>query len=173
MRIQVNESASEIQIKAFVDKQKQGMLTLWLILWSVAGIGILSQFFGPMDDNFIIYVVVWLAFWVYFEYKAVYAFRWRRYGIEIISSDKEFLSIENQIAGRGLAQQFEKSWIKNLRMVDKKDTSFWQSMNQSYWNIGQEGLVFEFKGRDFYFGRDLNPEECKKVLKYLKKILAS
>lgn len=172
-RIQVDKSASEIRINAFYDSQKQVLLTFWLVLWSFAGIAILSQFIYPMQDGLMIYLIVYLAFWAYFEYKILYAFRWRKYGKEIISSDGEFLSIENRIAGRGLAQRFEQSWIKNLRIADRDEQSFWQIMNQSYWNIGQEGLVFESKGRDFYFGRDLSPEECREVLKFIKNRLSS
>ena len=167
-RIKTDKSTCQISIGAFYDKQKQNLLTLWLVLWTIAGLGILSQFLYPMQDGLMIYLFVILSFWVYFEYKVLDAYRWRKYGEEVILFDGEYMSIENRIAGRGIAQQFDLSWIKNLRIVEHKEQYFWQAMNQAYWNIGQESLTFEFKGKEIYFGRDLNPIESKDVLKFLK-----
>ena len=167
-RIIIDKKNRKLSIKARCDQQKQLMLSIWLILWTLAGLGIISQFFFPAQDGLVIYLIILLSFWIYFEYKVFDAFRWRKYGEEIIIFDDDYMSIENCIAGRGIPHRFEHSWMKNLRMVEHRDKSFWQTMNSSYWNVGQEGLTFEFKGRQIFFGRELNAGESKEVLSFLK-----
>lgn len=170
-RVLINEQEKEISIDSFVESSKQNLLTIWLFLWSLAGIGIISQFFSPITEGLTIYLVVWLAFWAYFEFKVIYAYRWRRFGKEVIKVEEEWISINRVIAGRGIPQKYELSWMKNLRLNDNKKSSFFTAMSQSYWSPGNEQLTFDHKGREIFFGMELSESESKFLLKTLKQMI--
>ena len=91
----IKDEGLEIEIAAYYNHQKQ----ILLILWSIAGIGILTQFFLPGTEDMRTYLFVWMAFWLYFEYKVVYAYRWRRFGRERIYFDEERMFISREISG--------------------------------------------------------------------------
>lgn len=169
-RTEINRGEGlEIIIKSYYDESKQTMLTLWLILWSVAGLGILSQFFYPAAAGMTSYLVVWIAFWAYFEYKVLYAYRWRRYGLERIEIKDGKLHLTREVAGRGIPQVYDIEWIKNLRLHELKKSNFFIAMSQAYWSPGDEHIQFEYKGKDIFFGLELEDREAKKVLDELKK----
>ena len=52
-RIQINKTEDElsISIKAYCDDKKQKMLFAWIILFTICGIIIISQFFGPYEPS--------------------------------------------------------------------------------------------------------------------------
>ena len=160
-----------VLIRSNYDRNKHNLLTAWIILWSIAGLAIIAQFFMPMPDGFLTYLVVWMAFWVYFEFKVVQAYRWRRYGRESISFDGENITLERSIAGRGIPQKFEVGFVKNIRHIERNERSFWFAVTSAYWNMGYDSLVFDYKGREVSFGRDLDMEEGKRVLREVKKLL--
>ena len=53
-RVNIDRKARQIYIRAYYEQQKQQLLTLWLVLWTIAGIGIISQFFFPTEDGLVI-----------------------------------------------------------------------------------------------------------------------
>ncbi len=110
-----------------------------------------------------------MAFWAYFEYKVIYAFRWRRYGLERIVIKDEAIYISREISGRGIPQKYEMSWIKDLRIKEVKETNFIAAISRAYWNPGAERIVFKYKGKEIWFGMELNESEAKRILKVLEK----
>lgn len=162
---------TEISIKAYFDNQKQFLLTIWLILWSAGGIGIITQFFTPLSSDLKIYLVVWLGFWAYFEYKVIYAFRWRKYGIEKLQFEEEVLLIMREIAGRAIPARYDKNKIKNVRIFKPDNVSVFTALSQSYWSPGDPKVVFEYQGIEIYFGLELKDDEAKKLADLVKKEL--
>jgi len=164
-RIEINKKDGfEIVIKSFYDDAKQSMLVAWVILWTIAGIGIITQFFVPQVEDFKIFLAVWLAFWAYFEYKVIFAFRWRKHGLERIILKDEMLTIIREISGRGLPEKFDVNWIKNLRKKEIKENNIIYSISKAYWNPGDERIVFDYKGKEVYFGKELNEKETKSII---------
>lgn len=162
---------TEISIKAYFDSQKQFLLSLWLILWSAAGIGIISQFFTPISSDLTIYLIVWLGFWAYFEYKVIYAYRWRKYGVEKLFFDEESLMISREIAGRAIPAGYIKANIKNVRLYKPESVSVFIALSQSYWSPGDPKLVFDYQGMEVYFGLELSDQEAKRLVDLIKKEL--
>lgn len=159
--------AFEIVIKAYFDSSKQSMLVLWLILWSIAGIGIITQFFIPQPEGFTTYLLVWMAFWAYFEYKVVYAYRWRRFGQERIRIENDTLLISREVSGRALPGKYEVNWIKNLRKREVKENNIVHALSKAYWNPGDERIMFDYKGKSIYFGMELEEKESNNLIKDL------
>lgn len=160
-----------LTILAFKDEAKQKMLLLWVILFSVCGVAIFSQFFEDYEAGTKVFFGVYIAFWMFFEFKVIYAFRWRKYGLEYLTIEDEELILTKQIGKRGLTQKYNKSQIKNLRVFENGDSDFVKSMNTSYWNINKYSLAFDFDNKIIPFGIDLDEEEATNVLAAIKKEL--
>ena len=169
--IEKKENQLMITIKAFCDDTKQKMLLLWIILFSLCGLAIISQFFGNYDNNTKVFFGVYVAFWVFFEFKVVYAYRWRKFGVERIIVDDEFITLIKEIGKRGITQKVPLKEVVNLRLFENKDTDFVKSMTSSYWNINKYTLVFDYQETMVPFAIDLLPKNSKFILKELREFI--
>ena len=69
------------------------MLLVWIILFSLCGLAIVSQFFENYDAQTKVFFGVYVAFWLFFEFKVIYAYRWRKQGEEKIILENGQLSL--------------------------------------------------------------------------------
>ena len=169
-RIQINlEPSFEIVIKALFKQQQQTLLIVWMVLWNIVGLAVLSQFFTDQAEGFAIYLVVWMGFWAYFEYKVIYAYRWRKTGKERISLIEEQLIIQREIAGRSIPSKFDVGFIKNLKIRNEEEKSILTAMGKGYWSPSNEKITFDYKGKEIQFGMELEENDAKNILKRLKK----
>ena len=63
VNIKKEENSLLVTIKAFKEEGKQKMLMLWIVLFSLCGIAIFSQFFGDYENTIKIFFGVYVAFW--------------------------------------------------------------------------------------------------------------
>ena len=171
LKIAKKEDELVITIKAFGDSRKQKILLLWIVLFSLCGIAIMSQFFGDYDNETKVFFGVYVAFWLFFEFKVVYAYRWRKYGVERIIVDKENITLIKEIGKRGITQKYPLNEISNLGVFANKDSDFVKSITSSYWNINKYTLAFNYQETPIPFAIDLSPKEAKLVLKEIKRVL--
>ena len=167
-RIEIEKTDKlKIRIKALYNKGKQFILMLWIILWSLAGIGIVAQFFLPHEENMNTFLLVWLVFWGYFAYKVIFAYRWRMWGEELLILDADEIVLVKKINERGIPRIFETNLVGNLDSLKESENSFVKMMSQNYWSVGKESLVFEYKGKEIYFGVELNEQDSKDIKKVM------
>lgn len=167
--IKRTEKELSIVILAFVNKLKNKILLLWLILWTVGGLIVLSQYFTIPDQNTKTAIIVWMGFWAYFEYKIFNAFLWRKSGREIIKiRDKKFFYSRLRGTGIGKIKTYETDFIKDLRVIESKENSFSENLNNSYWVIAGEKLAFDYYGNEIKFGIQLTESDAKALLKVIK-----
>jgi len=167
--ISKNGAKLEIVIKAFLDKKKQQMLLLWVLLFSLCGISIIAQFFETYDAGTKVFFVIYVAFWIFFEYKVIYAYRWRKLGEEkIIVEENELFLIKNTGA-RGITQSFKLEDIKKFDFFKDESGAFVKSMNTSYWNINKYHLVLHLHDSTIPFGIDLESKDAKNIINELRK----
>jgi len=168
-RIQISKGDTlSISIPAYFDPQKQVLLIAWLIMWSFSGLVIAYQLFVPQKDDITTYLLVWLVFWLYFEYKVIKAFRWRKWGKELLELNENQLIISRVNSKHVVNVKYDIEWIKDLKLTEVKPMSFLYNMSSSYWNPGQEKIEFSYKGREVYFGMELNDTESQEVVSSLK-----
>lgn len=172
-RLKIDKTKDElvITINAFSDKGKQNGLLLWIVLFSLCGVAIISQFFGDYDTGTKIFFGVYVAFWLFFEFKVIYAYRWRKSGVERIIFNNENVILVKEIGKRGITHQIPLKGIENLRAFENKDNDFIKSMTNSYWNINKYTLVFDYQGTMVPFAIDLIPKDAKIVLREIKEYL--
>lgn len=170
-RISIKKSEKEVSIIiiSFSEKAKNILLFSWLFIWTVSGFVVLSQYFIIGDKNAKAMLMVWLAFWAYFEYKSFRALMWRKYGVEKIKLRENKLFYKREIAGKGKINIYEFDFIKDFRVVEFKENSFSDNMSNAYWAIGGEQLAFDYYGKEIKFGLQLNEEETNALYKLIKK----
>ena len=169
-RISIKRSENELSIVilSLINKVKNRFLFLWFILWSISGLIVLSQYFIMPDPNTKTAIIVWMGFWAYFEYKIFHAYLWRKSGKEKIKINDKKLLYKRDVLGRGKIKMYDIDIIKNLRLIEPKEDSFIENLNNSYWVIGGEKLAFDYYGREIKFGLQLDETDAKALLKLMK-----
>ena len=171
--IKRSENELSIVISAFKDVAKNRLLFVWLMLWSICGIIVFTQYFSTINPDIKTVIIVWMGFWGYFEFKILKAYRWRQSGNEMIKIKNGKLSYKFNIAGKGKLTEFDCESIKNLRIIDKSDNAFLENINNSYWTIANEKLAFDYFGSEFKFAFQLQNEDAKALLKIIKNKIGS
>ncbi|MBL7937189.1 MAG: hypothetical protein JNM51_15380, partial [Bacteroidia bacterium] len=62
------------------DKKKVNLMFLWLLAWSVSGVIVIANYFTLQQESAKLFIIIWLAFWAYFEFKIIRVFMWKRFG---------------------------------------------------------------------------------------------
>ena len=169
-RVQIikDDERVEIIIKAFFDGNKQKMLMAWIALFGLCGIAIISQFFQDYPSEYKVFFGVYVAFWLFFEFKVIYAYRWRKYGEEKIIIENDELFLIKTIGKRGVTQRFDIEEIKKIDFYKDSNGSFVKSMNTSYWNINKYHLVLNLENSIIPFAIDIENKAAKKILNELR-----
>jgi len=160
-----------IKIKAFRDESKQKNLTLWLVFWTFCGIAIGSQLFVKGDDELRAFVFVYLAFWGYFEYVVVKAFKWRKSGEEQFLISEENFHYGRTYNNRGFLKPHRKDLVNAVKVIDEEIGTFAKVFGSSYWVVGGERLAFTVSGKVIPFGMQLTDKEVKQLKENLNKLL--
>lgn len=172
-RISLKKSENELSIVIVSqsEKAKNILLFTWFFIWTVSGIVVLAQYFTIPDPNTKVMLMVWLAFWAYFEYRIFKAFMWRKYGVEKIKLRENKLFYKRDVAGKGKVRVYEFDFIKDLRIVEPKENSFADNMSNSYWMIGGEKLAFDYYGKEIKFAFQLDEAESKALFSRIKAVI--
>lgn len=152
-------------------KRKTGLLFLWLFAWTISGVIVLSSYPQIRDQNARLMLVVWLAFWAYFEFKIIRVFMWKRFGKEKLWIKNGILHYQQDINGRGKVKQYDINLISELKMIPVEKTNFADSFNQSFWVKGGERIEFSCQGKIIRMGMQLPDEDAIKIVSELKKFL--
>jgi hypothetical protein len=166
--IKKKEQELSIVILPSVNKVKRTLLFCWFFLWSASGVVVFTQSFLIHDENTKAAIIVWLGFWAYFEYKIFTAYMWRKFGMEKIKLRDNQLFYKRDVAGRGKIKVFEYDFIKDFRIIDKKENSFIDNLNNSYWVVGGERIAFDYYGKEIKLGLQLDDQETEGLYKLLK-----
>ncbi len=168
---QLENGELSIVIVAMKNKWKNFFLFLWFFAWTISGIIVFTQYFGITDESTKIALIVWLGFWAYFEYKIFKALMWRNYGVEKIKLRDGKLQYKRDVAGKGKVKSFEYDFIKDLKIVPKKEDSFFETVNNSYWSVVGEKIVFDYYGKEVKFALQISETDAEELIKVMKKKL--
>jgi len=158
-----------IVILSSKDKIKNILLFAWFFAWTVSGIIVFTSYFSVTDQNTKIAIIVWLGFWAYFEFKAFKAFTWRKFGVERIKLKDGKLFYKRDVAGRGKIKVYDFNFIKDLKIIEPKESSFIENVNNSYWVIAGEKISFDYYGKEIKIGIQLEKADADELLKVIKK----
>ena len=146
------------------DNKKLWLMFLWLMAWTVCGIIVFANYFQVKDKNSKLFIIVYLAFWAYFEFKIVKAFIWRRSGKEKLWITDGKVHYQQEINKRGKIQEFDFSLIQDLQVIDQEETSFSAIINSSFWIKGGERIAFTCQHKMIRWGMQLETREAKAIV---------
>lgn len=170
-RISIKKKEDEISIVILstADKFKKNLLFIAFFLWSLSGMIVFLQYFYITDQQTRVALIVWLGFWAYFEYRIFKAYMWRSSGIEKLKLRNGKFYYKREVAKRGKIKVFEYDFMKDLRLIEPKENSFFESLDNSYWVVAGEKLAFDYYGKEIKFGLQLDETDAKTLFKFLQK----
>jgi len=167
-----SEGRTTVVISARLTKGKEALLVAWFVAWLAIGIYVVIERTRlPADDIVRQYLLVFLAFWLYFAVRVGKAVLWRLKGFELWRLKDGTFTIKDSIFGYGKAHPFFIENIQRMGLLDLDRTSIKYQLNDSFWTIGGERLGFEHLGRKVIFGKGLDEAESKRVLFVLQDAL--
>ena len=154
------------------DKKKLLVLFLWLMAWTICGLIVFANYFNITNRESKIFIVVYLSFWAYFEYKIARAYTWKKFGKEKLWIKKGKLQYQREVSGRGKIKEFDLELVNGLELIEMSPTSFADNINQSFWIKGGERLEFQCQTKIVRFGMQLSDNEAMDVYKALKNFMS-
>ena len=171
-RISISEKdgSTSIIVLSKKDRNKQNILLSWIILWSLGGLIVISQFFYGIKQEEKLFLAIWLAFWLYFELVTCHAFLWRKFGFERILIKEDKFYYRREIKNKGKTSTFDISSIKNIELIDdSSENSFFKNLRESYWIIGGETVSFNVNDKLIKIGLQLDKQDAQKLQKLIEK----
>jgi hypothetical protein len=169
-RISIEENAelTEIIIDGKIPSSQFIMLSAWLLAWSISGIYVFIQLFSDLPQETKSFMLVWLAFWFYFEYKIGSAWLWRKYGREVIKIGREKVQLRFELAYGGRGFEFDTNSLRDFHLLESKKGLFIKNYFDSFWVVGGESIGFYVSGKLKMFGRQLPEKDAEKLMKFVQ-----
>jgi hypothetical protein len=153
------------------DKKKVNLLFMWLLAWSVSGVIVIGNYFTLKQESAKLFIIIWLAFWAYFEYKIVRVYMWKRFGKEKLWVKNGFLHYQQDINGRGKIQEFDLNLVSEFGLVELTRGSIADTFSQTFWVKGGERIEFNCQTKVVKVGMQLSDDEAIKICTALNKFL--
>ena len=166
------ENLLSIVILPTIDKTKLRLLFIWLMAWTVCGLIVFVNYFKTTDANSKLFIMIYLSFWLYFEFNILRTFIWKRSGKEKLWIQEGILHYQREINRKGRIQEFNLDLITPLQLVELKPTRFSDIVNQSFWVKGGERLEFYSQSKLVRLGMQISEEEAKKIMKEINPLIS-
>lgn len=159
---------------------KEILLTLWVAGFTFVGLVmiymLMTDFAGlqydvaPTDEairNQVIYAVVFLSFWAYFEYKTLKALLWYRFGKELVRIDGDGFTLKKSILTYGKANRYFFENMKEFQQRIEEPTSFSNFFENAYWAMGSDAIVFNHQKKVISFGRRVDSKSARLLVRLI------
>lgn len=147
------------------DKKKLGLLFLWLMAWTVCGIIVFANYFRMTDPDIKLFIIVYLAFWLYFEFNITRAFIWKKFGREKLWVQEGILHYQREINKKGKIHEFNLELVSKLELIELKPTRFSDTVSQSFWVKGGERIRFTSQAKTVPLGMQISDAEARAIIK--------
>jgi hypothetical protein len=161
-----------VRIDGTVESWMNHALLGWVIMWTLIGAYVANfVFFGDSEEDQFYFFLTYLAFWGYFEMKAVYSWLYRVKGYELIRIAQDGWYIKRAVFSFGKVSRYVKENIKDLEKVSGESKSITTAFNKSFWVMGNEQLKFEYFGKNVGIGMHLVAKDRDALYTFLRKEL--
>jgi hypothetical protein len=158
------EKLISVVILPTTDRTKLRLLFLWLFAWTVCGIIVLANYFTIHDQNTKLFIIIYLSFWLYFEFNIVRAFIWKKFGREKLWIQDGILHYQREINKKGKVQEFNLDLVHALQIIELKPSRFSDIVNQSFWIKGGERIEFNVQAKTIRLGMQLSDKEAIELM---------
>ena len=166
--IEDNAEQTKISISGKIPSTQFVTLSIWLFAWTLSGLYVITQLFTELPQETKTFMIVWLVFWIYFEYKIGSAWLWRKFGKEVLLIEKVKTQLRFEVAYGGKGEEFETDSIRDLQLLENKKGVFIKNYFSSFWVIGGETIGFSIDGKIKMFGRQLPEKDAEKLMKFIQ-----
>lgn len=173
-KIKINQlgKAIEITISGKIAKDKFISLSIWFVLWTIAGIAVISQLPTITDESTRTFVWVWLAFWAYFFYRTGKAVMWRKMGAEKITIDAEHFTLINDVPLGSKGWKVEMAQIRNFTNLTVDRNNFVANYFESFWVVGGETIGFYADGKLYSIAKQIPKNDVEKLKSFVEYIVS-
>lgn len=165
------EDLLSIVILPTTDKKKLWLMFFWLFAWTVCGVIVFINYFKIQDENSKLFLIIYLSFWAYFEFKIARTFIWKKNGKEKLWIQHGTVHYQREINKKGKIKEFNLDLINDFKLIETSNVSFSDSFNQSFWVKGGERLEFFSQGRAVRFGMQISDEEARTLFNEINKFI--
>lgn len=155
-----------------VEGWKVSALAAWLMAWSFCGAYFIYSWFGDYSREIKLFLVVMIAFWLYFLVRTGRAYFWRRFGKELIRIKDGVMTYKKDIRSYGKAFNYFIENISQVKAIELSKWSFARSNAASFWIVGGETIEFTYQGKVAVLGCQLNESDTRELVGKLKNLLA-
>lgn len=145
-----------------------GFYMIYILTGGIYSLEVIGDNVEDIRDQQLVYTIVFLGFWLYFEYKSVKQLLWFRFGKELIKLDTDMLTHKRSILGYGRAHSYFYDNMKNFALFKNDATSFGQFFENAIWSQGTDGLVFSYFNKDKSFGKRLDEKTSRLLFRFIE-----
>jgi hypothetical protein len=165
------ENLLSVVILPGTDKKRLVAMFVWLMAWTVCGIIVMASYFRVTEKDLKLFIIVYLSFWVYFEFSIIRSFVWKRSGKEKLWIQDGILHYQREVNGKGKIQEYNLDLVTNLRLIELKQTRLADTVSQSFWVKGGERIEFESQSKTIRLGMQLTDEEAVALIKEVNALI--
>lgn len=169
-RISVVRSKDDIVITITqqIQRWQEAALIGWIAAWTFCGAVfikylVLSPYFSDR-----MFFAVCTAVWMYFFYRTLKVYLWRKGGREIVRLSPGKLTLINAYWTKGRPEEFLMQNIFKLGLIKHDATSFLAFLDDSFWIIGGDRVGFSYNGEKVRLGKQLNVQEATQLVRVLE-----
>jgi hypothetical protein len=167
-------SYSTIVISTRIERIKETLLLFWVLCWTACGAIVIHQLFTVgHDEDVQIALFIFMAFWVYFEYRIGKIFLWRKWGMEMISLDEAEFTYKRSIGRYGKAKRFYHDKMTKMEVDPDRPKSATINIENSFWFLGGERVKFKYEKNVVKFGRQITFLESNQLVGLIHKQINS
>ncbi|HTL81889.1 MAG TPA: hypothetical protein VL651_09310 [Bacteroidia bacterium] len=162
------ENELSVVIIANTDKTKITNILLLLALWLAGGIVVAVNYFAVKDEKTKMIMLVWIAFWVYFDYIMLKGLLWTWKGREIFKFRDGEMFYKKDTGGRGWVNSYELEKISNVHAHEEKKPNWLKKLGTDYWSTDCDSIRFDYGDKEIAIGYRLSEKELSKMIFLLK-----
>ncbi len=163
------EDELSIVISSAPSKGQAYYWLVWCLLWTLCGGIVLSYYFRETDENRKIFFIVFMAFWLYFEFRSVYKLFWKWRGREVIKVRSDAVFVGKRIFGKGKALRFTYNGIQELKKIVASKTSPLNIIKSTDFFASTNRISLQYFGKEYSFGNELSDEDTGELFALIKR----
>ena len=163
--IKQSELIWSLVIRPAISVWQRRLLLLWIICWTACGIWIMSHYRWAQSENEKLFLIVYLSFWLYFEWSITRVYLWKRFGNERLWIKNGRLFYSQKLLKPGRISSWPLNTLGECEAIEYKNHGFNESISQSFWMMGHPRIQISVPGRTLRLGYQLKPNDVSSVIK--------
>jgi hypothetical protein len=167
--ILVKDNVFSLVIMPTEQKKKVLLLLIWLLAWTIGGVIIIANYNTLSQQSSKLFVIIWLGFWAYFEYKIVTVYVWKQFGKEKFWIKNGTIYYQQYIKGTEKIDTYVLELASDFHFIPLDNRNYKDVFAQSFWVKGGERIEFTCQNKVVKIGMQLNDEDTNQIIFALKK----